>query len=70
MKSGICVECGSRHTNSNVDKSIKDKCFNCEVTLMALNAYVLALNLHKPINGHRRKLTILKYKLEVDRDEH
>lgn len=68
-----CIECGQPqayvvflNTNSkgyggNVRS---ERCFNCEGVLHTLDETVKAINMYQPIMGKKRKLTILKYKIE------
>lgn len=64
MKTQKCIECGTRHHNTNVEKELLPRCWNCQIVVDMLNAFVKATNMHKPLNGNPRKLTITGYSIE------
>lgn len=59
-----CVECGTQHHNSNGGEVVGDRCFNCQIVVDMLNAFVNGINQNVPLNGRPRKLTITGYKIE------
>lgn len=63
-----CKECGCTHKNSGGTGKIGDTCFNCEVLLQSFHACIEALNRSTPIMGKPRRIKILSYEIEIERE--
>lgn len=62
-----CKHCKSIHKNRGGVGDIKDICFVCELTEERLLIFIKAMNEYQPINGKKRKITLLDYKIEISK---
>ena len=72
MKTAICIECGSRHSNNSVLKNHKwylsNKCNQCEHLLKFFENCVKGINTYVSPNPKikKRTLVIEKYKIVLE----
>lgn len=64
-----CKHCKSTHKNRGGAGEVRDICFVCELTEERLLTFIKAMNEYQPINGKKRKITLLGYTIEINNGE-